>query len=118
MIRMILANTAWIIRSIRLPPSLERVSLVGLLDGLQDAFVYPEADGDWEQSQADVGADAHDAARHQGEEEQQGGAEHHARGLHITPVQEIHHCRRERRKTRGYPERSDWAPLYVLRKRR
>lgn len=79
---------------------LEWVPLIGLLDGLQDAFVYPEADGDGEQSQADVGGDAHDAAHHQGEEQQQRGAEHHARGLHITPVEEIHHCRRKRRRMR------------------
>lgn len=70
------------------------MALVRLLDGLQDAFVYPEADGDGEQRQADVGEHAHDAARHQGEEQQQGGAEHHARGLHIPPVEEVQHCRR------------------------
>lgn len=77
--------------------SLEWVSLIWLLDGLQDAFVYPEADGDWEQSQADVRGDAHDAAHRQGKEQQEGGAEHHACGLHIAPVEEIHHCRRRRK---------------------
>lgn len=81
--------------------SLEWVSFIWLLDGLQDAFVYPEADGDWQQSQADVGAHADDAAHHQGEEQQQGGAKHNACGLHITPV-EIYHCRMKRRtKTEG-----------------
>lgn len=71
--------------------SLEGVSLVGLLDGLQDALVYPEADGDRQQRQADVGAHADDAARHQREEQQQGGTKHHAGGLHIAPVQQVHH---------------------------
>lgn len=71
--------------------SLEWVSLIRLLDGLQDALVYPEADGDGEQSQADVGADAHDAAHGQREQQQQGGAEHHTCALHITPVEELHH---------------------------
>lgn len=71
--------------------SLEWVSLVRLLDGLQDPFVDPEADGDGQQGQADVGDHAHNAARHQGEEQQQRGAEHHACGLHITPVHEVHH---------------------------
>jgi len=77
------------------------VPVIRLLDGLQDAFVYPEADGDREQSEADVGADAHDAAHRQGEEEQQGGAEHHTGGLHITPVEEIHHCRAKKRRREG-----------------
>lgn len=72
------------------------MSLIWLLDGLQDAFVYPEADSDWEQSQADVRADAHDAAHRQGKEQQEGSAEHHACGLHIAPVEEIHHCRRRK----------------------
>lgn len=70
------------------------MTLIRLLDGLQDAFVYPEADGDREQSQADVGADADDAAHRQGEEQQEGGAEHHARGLDVAPVQKVHHCRK------------------------
>lgn len=99
--------------------SLEWVSLIWLLDGLQDAFVYPEADGYWEQSQADVGAHADDAAHHQGEEEQQGGAEHNACGLHITPVEEIHHCRRKRRRrlqfSASHPQRSNWAAWRVLK---
>ena len=90
--------------------SLERVSLIRLLNGLQDAFVYSEADGDWEQSQADVGEDAHDAAERQGEEEQQGGAEHHGRALHIAPVEEIHDCRRRKRMVSvNHPQRRDWA---------
>lgn len=73
--------------------SLERVPFIRLLDGLQDAFVYPEADGDGQQGQADVRDDAHDAARHQGQQQQEGGAKHHARCLHITPVHKIHHCK-------------------------
>lgn len=67
------------------------MSLIGLLDGLQDPLVYPEADGDGEQRQADVGEDADDAADGQGEQQQQGGAEHHARRLHVAPVQQLHH---------------------------
>ena len=81
------------------------MSVIRLLDGLQDAFVYPEADGDGEQSEADVGADAHDAAGRQREEEQQRGAEHHACRLHIAPVEEIHHCRRKRAVSVKHPER-------------
>lgn len=71
--------------------SLEGVPLVGLLDGLQDALVDAEADGDGEQRQANVGADADDAARRQRQQQQQHRAEHHARRLHIAPVQQIHH---------------------------
>lgn len=78
--------------------SLERVPFIRLLDGLQDAFVYPEADGDRQQGQADVRDDAHDAARHQGQEQQEGGAKHHACCLHISPVHKIHHCKRRKRR--------------------
>lgn len=78
--------------------SLERVSFIRLLDGLQDALVYPEADGDGQQGQANVRDDAHDAARHQRQQEQEGGAKHHTCSLDIAPVHKIHHCpRRERR---------------------
>lgn len=96
----VLISYVWTIKSTRetLEPrvwvdSLERVPFIRLLDGLQDAFVYPEADGDGQQGQADVRDDAHDAARHQGQQQQEGGAKHHARCLHITPVHKIHHCR-------------------------
>lgn len=83
--------------------SLEWVSLIRLLDGLQDSLVYPEADGDGQQGQADVGAHAHDAAHGQGEKQQQGGAKHHTCVLHIAPVQEIHHCRRTNRTQSRHP---------------
>ena len=64
---------------------------IGLLDGLQDALVYPEGDGDREEGQAHVGTHADDAAHRQGQQQQEAGAKHHARGLDITPVQELHH---------------------------
>lgn len=67
------------------------MSLIGLLDGLQDAPVYPEADGDGEQRQADVGADADDAADAERQQQQQRRAEHHARRLHVAPVHQLHH---------------------------
>lgn len=71
------------------------MSLIGLLNGLQDALIYPKADGDRQQGQADIRAHTDDAAHGEGEEQQQGGAEHHPCGLHIAPVEEIHHCRGE-----------------------
>lgn len=68
------------------------MSFVGLLDGLQDALVYPEADGYGEEGEAHVGADADDAAHSQGQEQKEAGAKNHACGLDITPVQELDHC--------------------------
>lgn len=75
--------------------SLEWVPFIRLLDGLQDPLVYPEADGDREESQTDVGGDTDNAAQCQGEQQGEASAKHHARGLDIAPVQELYHCRGE-----------------------
>lgn len=42
--------------------SLEWVPFIRFLDGLQDALVYPECDGDGEEGQGHVGENTDDAA--------------------------------------------------------
>ena len=68
---------------------LEGVSVVGLLHGLDDSLVDAEGDGDTEQGKEQVGDNADDAERRQGQERQQGQAEHHARLLGVSPVHQV-----------------------------
>ena len=75
---------------------LEWMPFIRLLNGLQDALVYPEGDGDREEGQAHVGTHADDAAHRQGQQQEEAGAKHHARGFDITPVQEPHHWNKGR----------------------
>ena len=49
---------------------LEWVTLVRFLDGLENALVYPEGDGDREEGKSHVGEHTDDAAHGQGEQKQ------------------------------------------------
>lgn len=70
---------------------LEWVPFIRFLDGLQDALVYPECDGDGEEGQGHVGENTDDAAYAERQQEQETGSKHNPCVLHITPVQKVHH---------------------------
>lgn len=77
--------------------SLEGMSLIGLLHGLQHRLVHPEADGGREGGQGQVGSHADHTELGQGEEEQEHAAEHGPRLLHIPPVEQVDRCGGRRR---------------------
>lgn len=73
--------------------SLERMSIAGLLNGLDHWLVDAESDGDTEQSEEQVGDHADDAEGCQRQQQQQRHAKDDARLFGVSPVDQILHCK-------------------------
>lgn len=71
---------------------LEGVSVAGLLHGLDNRLVDAEGDGDAEQCQQQVGGHADEAEGRQRQQQQHGHAEHQARLLGVSPVDQVLDC--------------------------
>jgi len=67
------------------------MSFASLLQRWEDAPVDAVADGDGQSDQGEVREDAEHREESQRQQQDQRAAEHHARLLSITPVNEIHH---------------------------
>ena len=76
--------------------SLERVSLAGLLDSLQNLFVNAEADSDSESGQREVGEDAEHREESKRQEEDKHATKHYACLLGVPPVHQVNHCNHKR----------------------
>lgn len=71
---------------------LEWVALSGLLYSLQDILVDPEAEGDSQDGQGEIGQHAQDRETGEWQKDKQHGAKDHSCLLHIPPVDQIQHC--------------------------
>lgn len=80
------------------------MSFFWLLHSLDDRPVDPEADGDREKSQDEVRNHTDDTESCQGKQHDQRGAEDKPSLLHISPEDQVVHCKRKGRKLHGHPE--------------
>lgn len=76
---------------------LKGVSLIGLLHCLKDGLVDSETDGGRESGQGEVGHHTDHAELSQREKQQQHAAKHQASLLHVTPVQQLHRYKNEKK---------------------